>query len=47
MMPVAAIILSVTLLGETLGVLKVAGVALAVCAMLGAVLFTGRRSVGR
>ena len=45
MMPVAAIILSVTLLGESLGLLKLAGVALAVAAMLGAVLFTGRRSV--
>ena len=38
-------ILSVTLLGESLGLLKLAGVALAVAAMLGAVLFTGRRSV--
>jgi drug/metabolite transporter (DMT)-like permease len=44
MMPVAAIILSVLLLGESLGALKVAGVALAVGSMLAAVLFTGRRS---
>lgn len=42
MMPVAAIILSVLLLGESLGALKVAGVALAVGSMLAAVLFTGR-----
>lgn len=47
MMPVAALILSVTLLGESLGPLKVAGVALAVAAMLGAVLFTGRRGAAR
>ncbi len=43
MMPVVALMLSAWLLGESLGRLKLAGVAVAVAAMLAAVLFTGRR----
>lgn len=42
MMPVAATVLSVLVLGEPWAPLQVAGVALAVGAMLAAVLFTGR-----
>lgn len=43
MVPVAAVLLSVLILGEPLGWAKLAGVVLAVAAMLVAVLFTGRR----
>jgi drug/metabolite transporter (DMT)-like permease len=43
MVPVAAVLLSVLILGEPLGWAKLAGVVLAVAAMLAAVLFTGRR----
>ncbi|MGK7870432.1 DMT family transporter [Falsiroseomonas sp. E2-1-a20] len=43
MVPVAAVLLSVLILGEPLGWAKLAGVVLAVVAMLAAVLFTGRR----
>ncbi|NKC33322.1 DMT family transporter [Falsiroseomonas selenitidurans] len=44
MVPVAAVLLSVVILGEPLGFAKLAGVVLAVGAMLVAVLFTGRRT---
>lgn len=44
LVPVMAVLLSVLLLGEPLGVAKLAGVTLAVGGMLAAVLFTGRRS---
>jgi drug/metabolite transporter (DMT)-like permease len=43
MVPVAAVLMSVLILGEPLGWAKLAGVVLAVTAMLVAVLFTGRR----
>jgi drug/metabolite transporter (DMT)-like permease len=43
MVPVAAVLMSVLILDEPLGVAKLAGVVLAVSAMLVAVLFTGRR----
>jgi drug/metabolite transporter (DMT)-like permease len=43
MVPVAAVLLSVLILGEPLGWAKLGGVVLAVVAMLAAVLFTGRR----
>ncbi|WP_439595217.1 DMT family transporter [Falsiroseomonas sp.] len=43
MVPVAAVLMSVLILGEPLGLAKLAGVVVAVGAMLIAVLFTGRR----
>lgn len=43
MVPVAAVLMSVLILNEPLGLVKLAGVVLAVSAMLVAVLFTGRR----
>lgn len=42
MVPVAALVTSALILAEPLGAAKLAGVTLAVCAMLAAVLFTGR-----
>ena len=47
MVPVAAVVLAFLILGEPLGAAKVSGVVLAVGAMLGAVLFTGRRTAPR
>jgi drug/metabolite transporter (DMT)-like permease len=44
LVPVAALLLSALVLGEPLGAAKLAGVLLAVAAMLVAVLFTGRRT---
>jgi drug/metabolite transporter (DMT)-like permease len=43
LVPVMALVLSVTVLGEPLGTAKLAGVIMAVTGMLVAVLFTGRR----
>jgi drug/metabolite transporter (DMT)-like permease len=47
LVPVTAVILSVLVLDEPLGAVKLAGVVLAVGAMLVAVLFTGRRQAPR
>jgi len=44
MVPVVGLILAATLLGEALGALQLAGAALAVCGMLAAVMFTGRKT---
>ena len=44
LVPVVAVLLSVLVLAEPLGLAKLAGVTLAVGGMLAAVVFTGRRS---